>query len=401
MRRAFLSIAAFVLTIVLLVAGGMPSGQDEIRKRQQELQNIRDQIQEYEAKIKDQQAQERTTLDLLDTYDRKGTLVRRLIARLRAAEKDLQNSIEKTKTESVKLEAQLQFLRKHYANYVASVYKYGRDYDIELLLSSRSVNQFYVRTEYLKRFSLQRKKDVEKIVAKKSEIEDTQAQLQRQLAEERRLISDKGAEEDRLAGLMDERKEILQQIRKDRKNVQKEIDRQLRAAKDLENIIANLIEAERIRKEREAEEARKSNLPQPVAPVGTFETKKGKLPWPVGQGSIVAKFGNQVHPTLKTITQNTGIDISVKTGSPVTTVAEGEVSTIWWLPSYGNLVIVNHYNGYRTVYAHLSEIDVTEGQKLREGDMIGVSGEALEGPRLHFELWKEREKQNPELWLSK
>jgi septal ring factor EnvC (AmiA/AmiB activator) len=389
------------VAILVLVAVGMRSNQDEIKRRQQELQNIRDQIQEFETRIKEQQAQEQETLDLLDTYDRKGTLLRQLIGKLHAAEKDLQNSIEKTKIESGKLEQQLQFLRAHYANYVSSVYKYGRDYDIELLLSSKSINQFYVRTEYLKRFSLQRKKDVDKILSKKTEIEESQARLQRQLAEQRRLISDKGAEEDRLAGLMDERKEILSHIRKDKSNAQKEMERQRRAAKDLENIIANLIEAERIRKEREAEEARKSNLPQPVAPVGTFEMKKGKLPWPVGQGTVVAKFGNQVHPTLKTVTQNTGIDISVKSGSPVTAVAEGEVSTIWWLPSYGNLVIVNHYNGYRTVYAHLSEIDVTEGQKLKEGDNIGTSGESLDGPRLHFELWKEREKQNPELWLSK
>jgi murein DD-endopeptidase MepM/ murein hydrolase activator NlpD len=85
----------------------------------------------------------------------------------------------------------------------------------------------------------------------------------------------------------------------------------------------------------------------------------------------------------------------------VTTVADGEVTTIWWLPGYGNLVIVDHYSGFRTVYAHLSEITVSEGQKVKEGEQIGASGEALEGARLHFELWKDREKQNPELWLSR
>jgi murein hydrolase activator len=104
---------------------------------------------------------------------------------------------------------------------------------------------------------------------------------------------------------------------------------------------------------------------------------------------------------LKTVTQNTGIDIAARPGSAVSAVADGEVATIWWLPSYGNLVILNHYNGYRTVYAHLAEIRVIEGEKVKEGDFIGASGEALEGPRLHFEVWKEREKQNPELWLGR
>jgi murein DD-endopeptidase MepM/ murein hydrolase activator NlpD len=134
---------------------------------------------------------------------------------------------------------------------------------------------------------------------------------------------------------------------------------------------------------------------------GTFELKRGRLRWPVDEGRVVAQFGNQRHPTLKTVTQNTGIDIAVKAGSAVTAVADGEVATIWWLPSYGNLLIVNHYGGFRTVYTHLAEINVAEGEKLKEGDVIGTSGEALDGPRLHFEIWKDREKQNPEQWLGR
>jgi murein DD-endopeptidase MepM/ murein hydrolase activator NlpD len=141
-------------------------------------------------------------------------------------------------------------------------------------------------------------------------------------------------------------------------------------------------------------------LPQPPPAVGTFASKRGKLRWPVSEGAVVARFGNQIHPTLKTITQNTGIDIAVPSGSPVNAVAQGEVSTIWWLPGYGNLVILNHYDGYRTVYAHLADINVTEGQKVNEGDLLGTSGETVDGPRVHFEVWKEREKQNPALWLS-
>jgi murein DD-endopeptidase MepM/ murein hydrolase activator NlpD len=72
-----------------------------------------------------------------------------------------------------------------------------------------------------------------------------------------------------------------------------------------------------------------------------------------------------------------------------------------WLPSFGNLVIINHYSGYRTVYAHLADIKVVEGQHVKEGDIIAESGESVDGPRLHFEIWKDREKQNPENWLNR
>jgi len=394
-------ILTYVFILGILLSAGMyaRSTQEEIRKRQAELQAIRDQIREFEEKIKTQQQHEKATLELLDMYDRKATLLRRLIARLRGEEKLLQEKIDTTRATIATLEDQLSFLKKHYAHYVSSVYKSGRIYDIELLLSSNSINQFYIRTEYLKRFTEQRQKDALKIDGKRREIEETQARLQQELSEERRLIAEKGAEEDRLASLVVERKDILRQIRKDKKSVQREIDRKLKAAKDLEGIIANLIEMERLRKEREAAEIQRGKLPQPPPVAGTFESRKGKLRWPVSEGSIVARFGNQTHPTLKTITQNTGIDIAVKAGSPVSAVAEGQVSRITWLPSYGNLIIIEHYGGYYTVYTHLAELRVSEQQKVKEGDMIGTSGEALDGPRLHFEIYKGREKQNPEHWL--
>jgi len=390
--------------VLLLCLAGITTqspGQTEIKKRQAELQNIREQIRALEEKISRQQKNEQASLDLLDTYDRKATLVRRLITRLRAEEQDLQRQIDTTRRTIAMLEGQYRFLKDHYAKYVASVYKAGRVHDLELLLSSNSLNQLYIRNEYLKRFSVQRKRDADDLVSKKSEIEDTQAELQQQLTEQRRLIAEKGAEEDRLASLASDRRRILAEIRKDKKTLQRSIDRQMKAAQALEGIIAELIEADRIRKEREAEAQRTSRLPQPPAMKGEFASKKGKLRWPVSEGSIVAHFGNQRHPTLKTITQNTGIDIAVKTGSPVSAVAEGEISQIWWLPGYGNIVIINHYSGYRTIYTHLAEIKIAEGQKVKEGDVIAESGEALNGPRLHFEIWKDREKQNPETWLSK
>lgn len=387
--------------LLLCCCAALLFGQDEIKKKQSELEKLRTQIQEFERQIKEQQRSEKSTLELLDTYDRKATALRRLITKLRTQEKDLQQDIDQTRDDLRKLEGQMDFLKKHYARYVSSVYKAGTMYDLELLLTSASINQFFVRTEYLKRFSDQRRKDARKITVKKSEIEDEQTKLQQQLGEQRRLIAEKGAEEDRLEALASARKEMLFKIRKDKKALQREIDRKMKAAGKMEEMIANLIEQERIKKEREAQKKEAGKLPQPAPTAGSFESKKGKLRWPVAEGAVVAKFGNQKHPTLKTITQNTGIDISVKAGSPVSTVADGQVTTIWWLPGYGNLLIVDHYSGYRTVYAHLSEIHVNEGQKVKEGDVIATSGESLEGPRLHFEVWNYREKQNPELWLGK
>lgn len=395
-----MKLALILLLAMLVLLPGMAGDQgndDEIKKRQAELETLRDQIRTYEERIARQTKTESTTLELLDSYDKKGTLLRRLLSQLRRDEVELQKTIGTTRRELESLGTELQFLREQYARYVVSVYAGGPERDIELLLASRSLNQASIRNEYLKRFTAQRKADVGRILAKRREIEEVEARAQQELTEERRLIALKGAEEERLASLAEDRRTLLNRIRRDKSQLQREIERKNSAARDLEDMITRLIESERAREERALGEAKTP----PAIPPGTgFDGRKGRLRWPVSEGRIVARFGNQRHPTLKTVTQNTGIDIAVRSGSPVMAVARGEVATIWWLPSFGNLVILNHYGGYRTVYSHLAEIHVAEGQEVADGEVIGESGESVDGPRLHFEIWKGKEKQNPETWLS-
>jgi murein hydrolase activator len=375
--------------------------QGEINRRQEELEALRAQIRALEEKSNEQQKNENEALELVDTYDRKAALLRQLIGRLKMEERKLQGSIDTTRLTLGQLERQLAFLKDHYARFVRAVYRSGHFLEAELLLTSTSWNQFAVRSEYLKRFSDQRRRDSENIARKTREVEASQAHAQRQLNDERRVIAEKGAEEDRLASLASERRETLERIRKDKKILGRQIQRQVQAARDMERMIADLVEQERIKKEHAASEKKLPHLPQPPSAVGEFDSRRGKLRWPVGAGNIVAHFGPQKHPTLRTVTQNTGIDIAVDAGTEVTAVATGEVAIINYLPSYGNLIILNHQNGYRTVYTHLGEISVVPGQTVAEGASIGTSGDSIDGPRLHFEIWKDREKQNPEIWLSR
>ncbi len=399
--RTLPAVIAGTVVFVSLLSVPTVYAQDEIHRRQEALEALRAQIRALEDKSKEQQKDESETLELVDTYDRKGGLLRQLITRLKGEERKLQGAIDTTRTTLRTLEEQLAFLKDHYARYVRTIYRSGRYLEAELLLTSASWNQFAVRTEYLRRFTEQRRRDAEHIAAKTREVEASQARAQRQLTDERRLIAEKGAEEDRLAALAGERRETLNRIRKDKKLLQRQMQRQLLAARDLEHMIADLVEQDRIKKDHAAAEKKPPRLPQPPGVGEEFEVRKGKLRWPVSEGSIVARFGPQRHPTLRTVTQNTGIDIAVDAGTPVSAVATGEVAIINWLPGYGNLVILNHPNGYRTVYTHLGEISVVQGQTVAEGAPIGTSGDSIDGPRLHFEIWKDREKQNPELWLSR
>ncbi len=390
-------ISALLLGILLVAPA---RGQDDLKKKQSQLDKLRKEIGVYEGKIREKEKKEHATLDLLDSYDRQMILLRKLIARLREQGTGLQRDIDQTRRTIGDLNGQLVFLRQQYARYVSTLYRNGRTYDLELLLSSRSVNQMLIRSEYLKRFSDQRKEDLENIDNRRKELETQSALLQSQLAEQRQLLADKRSDEATLASKVKKRKTLLAVIRRDKKNYAREVDRKRQSAKDLEQLIARLIEEERAKEERERSLVKEGKLPpRPPSVGGAFEVRRGRLPWPVAGGKITARFGNREHPTLHTVTQNTGIDIAVPPGTDVDAVADGDVGIISWLPSYGNLVILNHQGGYRTVYAHLSDISVSEGEHVKEGESIGKSGEAVAGAMVHFEIYKDREKQDPELWL--
>ena len=411
-----------ILIPILLIVFALPTNAQrtnkEIKQRENELQKLRNEIQAYEKKLNESEKKEKVTLDRLDDLEHNSILIRQLIQKLREEELGMTVEIDTAKNAIANLEGQLQFLKSHYANYVRSVYKNGRVYDVELLFSSKSINQLSIRIQYLKKFSEQRAKDLQSISENKTIFEQKNEQLEMKLQSERQLLSEKTREEGNLKRTFSQRQTVLKKIRKNKQTYQKELMRKTEASKKIENLITELIEKERIRKEHEdaerrerlAAEARECELnktaapptPQPVDTKATlaFERRRGKLRWPVALGTVQTPFGNQTHPVLKTITQNTGIDIATPSGSDVYAVADGEVAVLSFIPGFGNVLILNHSNGFRTVYAHLSDVTVSESQRVTEGTIIAKSGDTVAGAILHFEIWKEREKQNPEWWLA-
>ena len=135
---------------------------------------------------------------------------------------------------------------------------------------------------------------------------------------------------------------------------------------------------------------------------GNFGEQRRKLNWPT-RGKILHPFGQYKNPKLKTTLVNNGIDIKAPKGTNIHCVFSGVVSLITYMGGFGNTVIVDHNNGYYTVYAHLDEIAVKKFQILQAGSVIGTVGDSgsLEGAKLHFEIYANNEPQNPTRWLKK
>lgn len=136
---------------------------------------------------------------------------------------------------------------------------------------------------------------------------------------------------------------------------------------------------------------------------GDFASMMGKLPYPSsGSFVITSRFGRQSMPDLPDVEfDNPGIDAETNAGDKARAVFKGKVSGVYLLPGYNTVVIVNHGN-YYTVYGNISSPAVKIGDNVEAGSTLGplaLNDDDSSHASIHFEVWKNREKLNPQLWL--
>lgn len=301
------------------------------------------------------------------------------------------------------------------------------------LLSAQSLNTFLLRWRYLEQYEAFKNQKIIEIsnlqsfiTQKNKQIDVIKSQKSSLLASQqeniKKLESDKKLKDDILKKLSSKERELVTQLtqkQKEREKLNSAIERvileQMKAVAAAEEA-ANAAKKAR-EKEKEKEKDTKtttSTISAPSKPSeeekftavtiklsSNFSDNRGKLPWPISSGSISSRFGKQPHPTLKELTiNNNGIDIQSNSPQPVLSVFEGEVVSINNIPGTKTMVILKH-GSFFTVYSYLESVSVSKGQSVKAGTTLGTTGINDEGKaEVHFELWKDKSKQNPESWLK-
>jgi septal ring factor EnvC (AmiA/AmiB activator) len=417
-----------ILFFLIILASILCQDKEQIKNKKNELTRIKEEISSLESQLKIKNIREKQSYSALENYNKQNFLLNKLLNQLRDEEQLKQKEIDTTLNQVAYLEMEIKVLRNNYSKYVVSVYKKGKDNELYSLLDSESMQQALVRYKYLQRFSERRKKDLDLYQKNRQDLIALKEQYRKEKDEKTFLAGQKEKEEKDLHVKLDERKKVLVSIRHDKVEIKKSIDAKLSAESKIKNIIARLIEEdERKRKEEQlrlsrlAEENVKKesksgsviNEKKPVnqdavydinlstSGFSSFSALKGRLNWPVAGGQIIRHFGENKNPKLNTVTMNYGVDIKASKDLNVKISADGVVSAIDWIPGYGTVIIITHKDGYRTVYSHLSEIFVKEGDKVKFGSVIAKIGESIEGNIVHFEIWNSRINQNPEIWLAR
>ena len=369
----------------------------ELKQQNSAIESLRNEIEATKKRIQSENQKEKSSSKRVINLSEEISLLQRLVKEIDKEEKLLVADIARTESQIIKSEVELDTLRVRYGRRLTKMYKKGQLSNIEKILSSTSWRQAIYRTKYLKIISDLDQKTHNTIRSLLIEIGKQKLNLEGALRKKRRLKKDREVTLTSLRSKKRKEQRELIKIRQSQKELKTYLTEKQAGVKQLEKIIAN-IQDDIARVEREA----RIRKQQQALQLKEFPKLKGQLAWPA-EGRVITKFGRQWNPKLKTTTENPGVDIKGKPGSEIRTVLGGIVTTITFIRGFGTTIIIDHGNGFYTVYGHVTNIQTNEDSQVRGGDVIAYMGDSgsINGSQLHFEIWGQGKKLDPEKWLNK
>ena len=393
----FTAALAAALTLAPLAAVAPVRAQDSLEAaKKRELDEIRRQANEKRKAAAALKPRETRALGDLRRTEKQLTASRRRLLALQQRQKSLGAQLEVTRANldrSIReLENQRDLLRRR----LRMMYMFGPAREMEYLLSTKSFAQLMTRWDFLNMVAEQDRVLLDGVRMRKEEVEANKAQLEDNIGQVVTTAQKTTKESTQLASLRTQKAKTVASIQTQRQQYEAAAAELERTARRIQSLLASL---ERKRRE-EADRLRgEGRNPQPYS--GDFAKGQGQLDWPV-RGEIVGRFGIETHPRFGTQIHNDGIDIAAPIGTSVRSVGKGRVDfSNDDYEGMGGMIVLNHGDGYFTLYGHLDAVLVSNGQEVQPGAVIGRVGDggSLKGPILHFEVRKGSSPLNPENWL--
>ncbi len=308
--------------------------------------------------------------------------------------------IEESQIVITSLEADLKNLKAEYGSMVYASYKSMNSYDkLSFVFSAASFNQFLMRIKYLEQYTNARRSQVKLINEVRDQLIHSKSNLESTITEKQTLLNDEEEEKDKLQKLKVQQSDLVSDLQKQENRLQSDINKYKLDIEKLDKLIADLV-----KKELESEKGSLKNISVDLQKLSSsFEGNKSKLPWPVTSGFISEKFGTNQHPVLKRVkVPNNGVNIQTNQNEKVRAVFNGKVKSVAIIPGDFKYVVIIQHGEYFTVYARMKEVYVKTGQEVKTNDVIGEVNTTSDGStEIHFEVWKNTLKLDPEFWLAK
>lgn len=272
------------------------------------------------------------------------------------------------------------------------MYENGESSYIDMILGSQNMNELFTRAEYLSKITAYDREQLEKLQLAKEELDAKEATLIAEEAELEGLLNEAQAEQNATEDLIAAKRDVVEGYASDISDAEAEKKNLLEDIETQKAIIAELEEIERKRRE----EALKNQL--------NLTYDGGKMTWPVpGYSRISSYYGTRPDPFGSPTQEfHSGIDIPAPRGVNIISAYDGEVAWSYYSNSAGNWVGVDHGDGIYTVYMHMSKRLVSEGDKVKKGDVLGLVGTTgrSTGNHLHFAVRQNGSYVDPLKWVS-
>jgi septal ring factor EnvC (AmiA/AmiB activator) len=393
MRVVTLAALAALLTSAPALAASDRSDplSEKIKKERKTLEKLKGEIKEKKQRSDEAQRKEASVLQGLEEADHRIKLRREDLARVNEKLREKDREIAETNVSLQRLRERIAQREGSIRSRLRVMYKEGPNGRLKLLLASSGYNDLQARLASLRWISRREFHLLEGHRVDQARLESAEArllQVRGELKGYRREIATK------LAAVREERAKkdrLLARVRSEKAMYVRAVEELEKSAQRVEGLL------------RDFEARRKAAASARTAPVGEgLGRLKGRLGWPT-EGDVVALFGRQKHPKFNTYVQRKGIEIRAGQGTVIRSVFDGVVAFADWMRGYGLLAIVDHGEGFFSLYAHASKLLVNVGDSVRGHQPIGEIGDTgLTGEStLYFELRQGGEAVDPLAWLAR
>ena len=395
-KTSMIRVMAFMS--LLLISYSFVFAADSVKDLQKKQKKLQQEIEHTNKMLKQTKKDETATMNKLQLIGKNIQNQKKLIRTLDSEIVALNNEMNQLRSTRDSLQNVLERYKNDYAQMIrASHFARVQQSPLLFLLSSDSFQQLARRARYLQEFAHFRQEQVRRIESTQAQIDEQNNLLKANKNDKMTALSSRKREQENLK--RDERKQqsMLNQLKSKEKDLNKQLKQQQKRVAELNKKIDDIIR-------KQTEKASKTTLTKEQKLLaGGFEANKGRLPWPVEKGMISGHYGKQQHPVYSQVTiDNKGIYIQTTAGMKARAVYKGEVTSCFLVG--GTYAVIIQHGNYRTVYSNLSKLNVKQGDKIETKQAIGTiftDPEQDQKTELYFQIYKDRNILNPELWITK
>ena len=382
----------YVLLLCLCLAAGVPAQESKPPDKQtekqseQELARVRARLQALRDRLEQDRGRKDELSVQLEQTEKQITQTQQQLRELREQIGAQQKRVEATRADKAAAQGALDRQRQALGRQMRAAYVIGQSGQLKLLLNQEDVQKVGRVLAYYDYLNKARGARIQSIFGNLDSMRLIEERLRAALDALTELRTE---HEEALALLEKTREERARTVQRLSERIVDELD-ELKELEGSERRIQDLIE----------------NLHDVLADIPAnlgsdkpFAQQRGKLPWPL-RGELLASYG-QSKAGGKFIWR--GLWIEAAEGAPVKAVARGRIAYAGWMQRYGLIVILEHENGYYTLYGHLQRVPRSEGEWINPGETLALAGNTggYEQSGVYFEVRKGREPVNPNEWLGK